>query len=1021
MSYLSQLTQKLREIFQTDRADLDFGIYRILNSRSEQINDYLNRKLPQKVQRAFNAANQGQIEQWQKALDEAIKQAQDLGVNPQDSAKVQNLKAQIAQAKNSGANSEAAVFSHLYTFFSRYYDEGDFISQRRYKGDTYAIPYSGEEVLLHWANKDQYYTKSGENFSNYRFKLADGREVFFRLIAADTAKDNRKDNEAKRLFTLATKRTLAQCDDEGNDISQTIEPLVVSAECLEIRFEYRPADKKEKQEQQNIRTLDSLKALIPADWQAVLAAAPTEKNPNRTLLEKQLSDYTQKNSADYFIHKNLGGFLRRELDFYIKNEVMNLDNIQHADSFAHIENSLRQIQVLREIAHDIIDFLAQLEDFQKKLWLKKKFVANTHYLITLDRIPQAMLEQTVANKTQQQTWKNLFNFNELDFLSGGGDFADQLIELQQHQPHLVVDTSLYPPAYQQQLLTLLTEEIDLDEHTDGVLIHSDNFQALNLLQARYREQVKCIYIDPPYNTEDDRAKGKFIYKDGYPSSTWASLVSSRLELAKPLLNETGVIFQSIDDNEHSRLKILTDEIFGGKNYLTSFIRKTKSMTGDDSNGLNIQHEYLITHGKNKDILKFFGEEKTLEGYSNPDNDPNGNWCSGDPSAKSGGVSTYFPIKNPFTGKEDYPPQGRFWAFSQETMQEYIRIGRIKFKENYNPKHRGFIFKRYANNLASNFMPVGTLFSAENRYMNSVATTEIKYYFQSSKNFDYPKPEVFINNLVKYSTNKSALILDYFAGSGTTVHAVINLNREDGGNRKYILVEQGEYFDTVLKPRVQKVIYSENWKDGKPMPSEKASDGFNGVSQIVKVLKLESYEDTLNNIALKPQDDLFKQLPENVQEDYLLRYLLDVESKGSLLNSDDFQHPFDYRLNIATDSAGAYQSTVIDLPETFNYLLGIRVQQITDEREKRGYLTIEGLLPNDARCLIVWRDCEKMGYTEVAQFFDKHNINPNSKQYDVIYLNGDHDMANQWQNEDGSESRLALRAIEPEFLNRMFAQ
>lgn len=585
----------------------------------------------------------------------------------------------------------------------------------------------------------------------------------------------------------------------------------------------------------------------------------------------------------------------------------------------------------------------------------------------------------------------------------------------------MVDTSLYPPAYQQQLLTLLTEEIDLDEHTDGVLIHSDNFQALNLLQARYREQVKCIYIDPPYNTEDDRAKGKFIYKDGYPSSTWASLVSSRLELAKPLLNETGVIFQSIDDNEHSRLKILTDEIFGGKNYLTSFIRKTKSMTGDDSNGLNIQHEYLITHGKNKDILKFFGEEKTLEGYSNPDNDPNGNWCSGDPSAKSGGVSTYFPIKNPFTGKEDYPPQGRFWAFSQETMQEYIRIGRIKFKENYNPKHRGFIFKRYANNLASNFMPVGTLFSAENRYMNSVATTEIKYYFQSSENFDYPKPEVFINNLVKYSTNKSALILDYFAGSGTTVHAVINLNREDGGNRKYILVEQGEYFDTVLKPRVQKVIYSENWKDGKPMPSEKQSDGFNGVSQIVKVLKLESYEDTLNNIALKPQDDLFKQLPENVQEDYLLRYLLDVESKGSLLNSDDFQHPFDYRLNIATDSAGAYQSTVIDLPETFNYLLGIRVQQITDEREKRGYLTIEGLLPNDARCLIVWRDCEKMGYTEVAQFFDKHNINPNSNQYDVIYLNGDHDMANQWQNEDGSESRLALRALEPEFLNRMFME
>ena len=434
MYHLLQLTQKLREIFQTDRADLDFGIYRILNSRSEQINDYLNRKLPQKVQRAFNAANQEQIEQWQKALDEAVKQAQDLGVNPQDSAKVQNLKAQIAQAKNSGANSEAAVFSHLYTFFSRYYEEGDFISQRRYKGDTYAIPYSGEEVLLHWVNKDQYYTKSGENFSNYRFKLADGREVFFRLIAADTAKDNRKDNDGKRLFALAEPRMIEKQSEDGEIYEEMLDTVVQSEDgkTLEIRFEYcvnnknqdvqKDQDHPEKDKSINGETVQILLShpLIQKHWQILAELKPTKNSSARTLLRKHLTDYTQKNNADYFIHKDLGGFLRRELDFYIKNEVMNLDNIQHADSFTHIENSLRQIQVLREIAHDIIDFLAQLEDFQKKLWLKKKFVANTHYLITLDRIPQAMLAQTIANKTQQQAWKNLFNFNVLDFLSGGG-------------------------------------------------------------------------------------------------------------------------------------------------------------------------------------------------------------------------------------------------------------------------------------------------------------------------------------------------------------------------------------------------------------------------------------------------------------------------------------------------------------------------------------------------------------------------------------------------------------------------
>ncbi|MFU2136442.1 site-specific DNA-methyltransferase [Gallibacterium anatis] len=1036
MSYLSQLTQKLREIFQTDRADLDFGIYRILNSRSEQINDYLNRKLPQKVQRAFNAANQGQIEQWQKALDEAIKQAQDLGVNPQDSAKVQNLKAQIAQAKNSGANSEAAVFSHLYTFFSRYYDEGDFISQRRYKGDTYAIPYSGEEVLLHWANKDQYYTKSGENFSNYRFKLADGREVFFRLIAADTAKDNRKDNEAKRLFTLATKLTIAQRDDEGNDISQTIEPLVVSAECLEIRFEYRPADKKEKQEQQNIRTLESLKALIPADWQAVWAAAPTEKNPNRTLLEKQLSDYTQKNSADYFIHKDLGGFLRRELDFYIKNEVMNLDNIQHADSFAHIENSLRQIQVLREIAHDIIDFLAQLEDFQKKLWLKKKFVANTHYLITLDRIPQAMLEQTIANKKQQQAWKNLFNFNVLDFLSGGGDFADQLIELQQHQPHLVIDTSLYPPAYQQQLLTLLTEEIDLDEHTDGVLIHSDNFQALNLLQARYREQVKCIYIDPPYNAKSS----EILYKNSYKHSSWMTLMENRLVLGANLLTNDAVSVIAIDENENSKLLMMLEDIFSDMEITSVSI--VHNPTGQQGNNFSFTHEFShFIYPKNKSVIGL--EDRKLKNRdSSPDIRPLRNVSSGANHLRASAKNCFYPIfikDNIILGFGDvssddfHPPKNVIrddgvievypidpkgieskWVFARDTVESIVDELTAEF--NKNKKEWDIIRTKSKFRYKS-------LWSDKRYSANSWGSAVLNNIIPNSP-FDYPKSIFTVRDAIDASLGNMnyGIVLDYFAGSGTTAHAVINLNREDGGKRKYILVEQGEYFDTVLKPRVQKVIYSENWKNGKPQADEKTRENpYNGVSQIVKVLKLESYEDTLNNLQLKAQSDLFKMLPEAVQEDYLLRYLLDTESKGSLLNSDDFQHPFDYRLNIATDSAGAYQSTVIDLPETFSYLLGIRVQQITDEREKRGYLTIEGLLPNDARCLIVWRDCEKMGYAEVAQFFDKHNINPNSKQYDVIYLNGDHDMANQWQNEDGSESRLALRAIEPEFLNRMFAQ
>ncbi|WP_304335276.1 restriction endonuclease subunit M, partial [Conchiformibius steedae] len=394
MSQLIELTRKLKEIFQIDRADLDFGIYRILNTRSQEIERYLSETLPQAVKQAFGENQSEQIANWKSELTTLQTTLRDAGVPLESSTKYQDLQNKIAQAQKSTGENESAVYRHLLTFFGRYYENGDFISQRRYKGDTYAVPYAGEEVLLHWANKDQYYTKSGENFSNYRFTLVDGRTVFFRLNSADIAKDNRKDNDTKRLFTLAVAQVIEQENEDGEiETIETIEinPITQSEDgnTLTILFDYKPFAKSEKQEKILEKDLQTLLShdLLQTTWGALADREPTEKNPNRTLLEKHLSDYTQKNTADYFIHKDLGGFLRRELDFYIKNEVMNLDDVQSAQAFAHIEANLRLIQTLRSIALEIISFLAQLENFQKKLWLKKKFVANCHYLITLNHIP----------------------------------------------------------------------------------------------------------------------------------------------------------------------------------------------------------------------------------------------------------------------------------------------------------------------------------------------------------------------------------------------------------------------------------------------------------------------------------------------------------------------------------------------------------------------------------------------------------------------------------------------------------
>lgn len=360
MSYLVELTNKLKNIFQINHtADLDFGIYRILNTRRAEIERYLSETLPYAVKQAFGNNQSEQVSGWKSELEQAKKQAQELGIDPDQSPKVQDLQNKIVSRQKGSANNETEVYRHLLIFFGRYYEEGDFISQRRYNRDTYAVPYAGEEVLLYWANKDQYYTKSGENFSNYRFKLQDGREVLFRIHQADTAKDNQKDNQAKRLFTLATAQTIERKNEDGETKIIDIQPISQSEDgkTLTIMFDYKPFEKSTKQEKILEQDLATLQAhdLLQTTWSALADREPTEKNPNRTLLEKHLSIYTQKNTADYFIHKDLGKFLRRELDFYIKNEVMHLDDIQSAQAFAHIEDKLRLIQTLRTIAHKIID------------------------------------------------------------------------------------------------------------------------------------------------------------------------------------------------------------------------------------------------------------------------------------------------------------------------------------------------------------------------------------------------------------------------------------------------------------------------------------------------------------------------------------------------------------------------------------------------------------------------------------------------------------------------------------------
>jgi len=426
--------------------------------------------------------------------------------------------------------------------------------------------------------------------------------------------------------------------------------------------------------------------------------------------------------------------------------------------------------------------------------------------------------------------------------------------------------------------------------TENLYIEGDNLEVLKLLQESYLGNIKLIYIDPPYNTGKD-----FLYKDKFAQdrdeyledsgqvdeegnllfqnteyngrfhSDWLTMMYPRLKLAKNLLSKDGVIFISIDDNEVHNLRKICDEIFGERNFVGEIIRKTKSSTNDPILNFNMQHDAIIVYSKS-DKFSFLGLPKDLSRYKNPDNDSNGPWVSSDPSAKSGGEGTYFEIINPYTKKIDLPPQGRFWAFNKATFEEYVRSGKITFKKKHGPNERGFIFKTYLKQLTNKVKPMDSLYFVRNEYMNQSATKELN---DLNIEFSYPKPVKFIKDLLKYSVDKNALILDFFSGSATTAHAVMELNAEDGGNRKYIMVQLPEPTDE--ESNAYKAGYktiAEIGKErirraGKKIKEETGAD----IDYGFRVFKVDS--SNMKDIYYRPDEleqNMLDQLESNIKED-----------------------------------------------------------------------------------------------------------------------------------------------------------
>lgn len=1006
----NRLVAKLKEIFQMDKPELDFGIYRILRARREQIEDFLNNRLAAKVKSIMTDNVAHEESALRTALDEAIENAKRLGVDdPSALPKVREIQEKLA-ASSASSQAENEVYSHLLTFFSRYYDKGDFISQRRYKGDTYAIPYNGEEVKLYWANSDQYYIKSGEGFSHYDFSLPDGAKVHFRLVSADVTKDNIKDNDAVRCFVLWD-----PSEAEGEDAENyPTAPIEEKDGELYVYFQYRRLKKGTKQKDMSDAATVKFFSALSADmdmfqrYAQLDSQAPTENDKSRTLFRKYLDAYTAKNTSDYFIHKDLKGFLSRELDFYIKNEMMHLDDIQHASTFSLIEKSLHVIKAFRSIAMELIGFMAQIENFQKKLWLKKKFVVQCDYCLTMDLVPEELRAEVLANPLQQEEWKKL-NTTEFSLMSDAR----------------MVDTKYFDESFKTKILASFDH---LDARCDGVLIHADNYAALRLLQYKYKKKVKCIYIDPPYNAQSS----EILYKNDYKHSSWMSLMENRITETTSLFKDDTVQIIAIDEVEDKRLGMLLFDLFPGFN--NDCISIVHNPTGQQGNGFSYIHEFAyFTFDPSKTVL---GEENRDEPGRDlrPDVRPFRNVSSGKNHYRESAATCFYAIiikdgkikgfgdvcpdefhpqsiniRKADGSIEVYPidPAGREskWTFGRDSVERVLPELSAKYDEKkgiWDIVRRKAIF-RYRS------------LWQDKRYSANSYGSVILNNILPNNSFTYPKSLYNVKDCISIGCSNSvnACILDYFAGSGTTAHAVINLNREDGGGRKYILVEAGDHFNDVLMPRIKKVVYSPEWKEGIPVSIE------GGISHCIKYMTLESYEDALNNIELSNMAD-GRPLSHLMHDEYLLKYMIDIESRGSIIDTDNFRKPFEYKLKIAVDSSGASELRKVDLVETFNYLLGLDVEA-QDRHLEKGYVMVEGKLQSGAKVLIVWRDCELVDARALNALLAKKGIRPGDHEFDLIYVNGDHSIANRKLGSEDGESELKVRSIEEEFLSRMFEE
>ena len=492
----------------------------------------------------------------------------------------------------------------------------------------------------------------------------------------------------------------------------------------------------------------------------------------------------------------------------------------------------------------------------------------------------------------------------------------------------------------------LEESVDFDT-TQNLYIEGDNLDVLKCLKETYLHKVKMIYIDPPYNTGND-----FVYNDDLAESAseylansgqfdeqgnrlvtntesngrfhtdWLNMIYPRLKVARDFMTEDGVIFISIDDNEAKNLKNITDEVFGERNFLAQVVWERAFSPINLMKHFSPSHDYVLCYAKNVDSAVCHGIGRSNEAndrYSNPDNDPRGVWSSSDISVGPAVQENIYPITTP-SGRVVEPPAGRSWSLSRKAFRERLEDNRIWFGPNGDNTPR---IKRFLSELRKTGITPMTIWKHTEVDHSQGATQKLAKLFDGKKYFDYPKPVSLIERCLQLYSDKDSLILDFFSGSATTAHAVMQLNAEDGGNRKFIMVQLPELTDE--KSEAYKAGYKNICEIGKerirragakikadsPLTTQNLDTGF-------RVLKLDS--SNMKDVFYSPKEtsqlELFRYV-DNVKDD---------RTSGDLL--------FQVMLELGATLDSKIEESVVDGKTIYNvadgYLVACFDQKVNDE-------------------------------------------------------------------------------------------